>query len=84
MLRLIIVPLKELKNSIFGNNHNEGKFYSGRKSRLKSGNRSVQNLLSSSLLSKNINFKIYRTVILPVVLYGCDIRLLTLRAKRRR
>jgi len=24
------------------------------------------------LLSKNINFKIYRTIILPVVLYGCE------------
>jgi len=32
----------------------------------------VQNLLSSRLLSKNINFKIYRTIILPVVLYGCE------------
>jgi len=31
----------------------------------------VQNLLSSSLLSKNLKFKIYRTIILPVVLYGC-------------
>jgi len=29
----------------------------------------VQNLLSSSLLSKNIKIKIYRTIILPVVLY---------------
>ena len=43
------------------------------KSRLKSGNtfyRLVQDQLSSSLLSKNI--KIYRTVILPVYLYGCE------------
>jgi hypothetical protein len=39
----------------------------------------VQNLLSSSLLSKNIKIKIYRTVILPVVLYGCEIWSLTLR-----
>jgi hypothetical protein len=42
-------------------------------SRLKSGNSSyhwVQNLLSSSLLSKNIKIKIHRTIILPVVLYG--------------
>jgi hypothetical protein len=40
------------------------------KSRLKLGNacyHSVQNLLSSSLLSKNLNIKI----ILPVALYGC-------------
>jgi hypothetical protein len=45
------------------------------KSRLMSGNacyNSVQNLLSSSLLSKNVNIKIYRTIILPVVLYGCE------------
>ena len=37
------------------------------KSRLKSGNacfQSVQNLLSSSLLSKNVKIKIYRTIIL--------------------
>jgi len=31
----------------------------------------VQNLLSSSLLSKNIKIMIHRTIILPVVLYGC-------------
>jgi hypothetical protein len=43
------------------------------KSTLKSGNaccHSVQNPLSSSLLSKNIKIKICRTIILPVVLYG--------------
>jgi len=43
------------------------------KSRLKSGNaccHSVQSLLSSSLLPENIKIKIYRTVILCVVLYG--------------
>ena len=48
------------------------------KSRLKSGNAcyySVQNLLSSSFLSRNI--KIYRTIILPVVLYGCETLSLT-------
>jgi hypothetical protein len=45
------------------------------KSRLKSGNACyylVQNILSSSLLSKNVKIKIYRTIILPVVLYGCE------------
>jgi hypothetical protein len=31
------------------------------------------------LLSKNGNIKIYRTIILPVVLYGCESWLLTLR-----
>jgi len=56
------------------------------KSRLKSGNAcylSVQNLLSSSLLSKNLKIKIYRTVILPVVLYGCETWSLTLREEHR-
>jgi len=33
---------------------------------------SVQNLLSSRLLSKNIKIKIYRTIILPMILYGCE------------
>ena len=45
------------------------------KSRLRSGNacyHSVQNLLSSRLLSKNLKIKIYRTIILHVVLYGCE------------
>ena len=40
------------------------------KSRLRSGNasyHSVQNLLSSRLLSKNLKIKIYRTIILPAV-----------------
>ena len=44
---------------------------------------SVQNLLSSSLLSKNLKIKIYRTIILPVVLYGCETWSLTMRDKRR-
>ena len=38
--------------------------------------------LSSSLLSKNIKIKIYRTIILPV-LYGCETWLLILREERR-
>jgi hypothetical protein len=32
----------------------------------------MQNPLSCSLLSKNIKIKVYRTIILPVVLYGCE------------
>jgi hypothetical protein len=39
--------------------------------------------LSSSLLSKNVKIKIYRTVILPVVLYGCESWSLTLREEWR-
>ena len=55
------------------------------KSRLKLGNacyHSVQKLLSSSLLSKNLKMKIYRTIILPV-LYGCETWSLTLREEHR-
>ena len=44
---------------------------------------SVQNLLSSSLLFKKLKIKIHRTVILPVVLYGCETWSLTLRDERR-
>ena len=43
---------------------------------------SVQNLLSSRLLSKNLKIKTHRTIILPVVLYGCETWSLTLREKR--
>ena len=43
----------------------------------------MQNLLSSSLLSKNLKIKIYRTTILPVLLYGCEIWSLSLREERR-
>jgi len=56
------------------------------KRRLKLGNAwyySVQNLLSSSLLSKKLKLEIYRTIILPIVLYGCEIWLLTLREEHR-
>ena len=55
------------------------------KSRLKSGNarcHSVQYLLSSSLLSKNLKIRIHKTLILPVVLYGCETWSLTLREER--
>jgi len=56
------------------------------KSRLKWGNAFyllVQNLLSSSLLSKNVKIKICRTISLPVVLYGCENLSLTLREEHR-
>ena len=56
------------------------------KSRLRLGNacyHSVQNLLSPRLLSKNLKIKIYRTIILPVVLYGCETWSLTLQEERK-
>jgi hypothetical protein len=44
---------------------------------------SVQNLSSSRLLSKNVELRIWKTIILPVVLYGCESWSLTLREKHR-
>ena len=43
----------------------------------------MQNLSFSGLLSKNINIKICRIIILPAVLYGCDTWVLTLREEHR-
>jgi hypothetical protein len=54
------------------------------KSRLNSENayyHSVQSLLSSHLLSRNVNVKIYKTIILPDVLCGCETWSLTLKDK---
>jgi hypothetical protein len=56
------------------------------KSRLNSGNAcyySVKNLLSSSLISRNLKIKIHKTVILPVVLYGWETWSLTLGEEHR-
>ena len=39
--------------------------------------------MSSSLLFKNVKIKIYRTIILPVVLYGCETWSLRLREELR-
>ena len=43
----------------------------------------MQNLLSSRLLSKNLKIKIYRTIILSIVLYGCETWSLTWREERK-
>jgi hypothetical protein len=56
------------------------------KSRLNSENacyHSVQSLLSSRLLSRNVKVKIYKTIILLVVLYGCETWSLTLREEHK-
>jgi hypothetical protein len=39
--------------------------------------------LSSRLLSKNLKIRIYKTIILPVVLYGCETLSLTLKEEHR-
>jgi hypothetical protein len=43
----------------------------------------VQDLVSYSLLYKNTKIKIYRTIILPVVLYGCETWSVTLKEEYR-
>jgi len=56
------------------------------KSRLRLRNacyHSMQNLLSSRLLFKNLKIKVYGTIILLVVLYGCETWSLTLREERK-
>jgi hypothetical protein len=56
------------------------------KSRLRSGNacyNSEQNILSSSLLSKNLKVEMYINLTLPVLLYGCETWSHTLREERR-
>jgi hypothetical protein len=58
----------------------------GIKSRLTLGNAyyySMQNLLSSRFISRNLKIKIYRTIVFPVILYGCESWSLTLREERR-
>jgi hypothetical protein len=65
---------------------NQNSIPEGIKSRLRSGNacyHSVLNLLSSRLLSKTLKIKIYKTIILPLVLYGCETWSLTLQEERR-
>ena len=72
---------------IFGNNRNQSDPIQDEiKSGLKSGNacyHSVQDLLSSSLLSKNLKINIDWTIILLVVVYGCETWSLTLREEGR-
>jgi hypothetical protein len=56
------------------------------KSRLNSGNacyHSVQSLLSSRLLARNVKVKIYKTIIVPLVLFVCEMWSLMLREEHR-
>jgi hypothetical protein len=56
------------------------------KRRLNSGNacyHSVQKILTFRLLSANVKIRIYTTIILPLVLYGCGTWSLTLREEHR-
>jgi hypothetical protein len=75
-----------LFREIFYGTLNKLIYYRYIKSRLNSENAwyySVQNLLSSRLTSKNLKIKIYKTVVFPVVLYGCETWFLTLGEEHR-
>ena len=78
----MVEKIKYLATTLINKNSTQDEI----KSRLKSGNayyNSVQNLLSSNLLYKNLKIKMLRTISLAVVLYGCETWPLTLREKRR-
>jgi hypothetical protein len=65
---------------------NQNLIQEGIERRLNSGNacyHSVQNLLSSHLQSKYIKIRLNKTIILPVVLYGCETWFLTLRKEHK-
>jgi hypothetical protein len=77
-----VVKFKYLRMTLTNQNYIHDEI----KSRLNLGNAyyySVQNLLSSCLISKNLKIKTHKTVILPIVLYGCEIWSLTLREEHR-
>jgi len=83
-----MIPLKKMEEFKYleRNLTNQNSIQEEIKSRLKSGNACYhleQNLLSSSLLTKNLKIKIYTAIILPVVWYGCETWSLTLREERR-
>ena len=84
----IVIPMKKVKTFKYlgslGTNQNFTQ--EEIKCRLKAGKScyySVQTLLSSQLLYYNLKIKIYKTIIFPVVLYGCETCSLTLRVACR-
>jgi hypothetical protein len=73
-----VAKFKYLRTTLTYQNHMHEEI----KSRINSGNacyNSSQSLLSSCLLSRNLKVKIYKTIILPVILYGRETSSLTLR-----
>jgi hypothetical protein len=81
-------PLERVEESKYlGTNlTNQNSIHEEVKSRLNLGKAcyySVQNILSSRFLSKNLKIRIYWNIILPVVLYGCETWSLNLKEERK-
>jgi hypothetical protein len=65
---------------------NQNNIHDEIKRRLNSENacyHSIKNILSSCLISKNLKIRLYKMVILPIMLYGCETWSFTLREKHR-
>jgi hypothetical protein len=76
-----VAEFKHLVKAVTNQNCMDDKIKSRR---LNSGNafyHSVQNVLSSRLLSKNIIINVYKTITLHVVLYGCETWSLSLKLR---
>ena len=76
-----VEQVKYLGKPLKHQNSNQEQIESSMKSR-NACYHSVQNILSYSFISKNIKIKKCGTIILPVVLYGCETWSLTLREER--
>ena len=82
----VVIPMKKWKPFKYLGSLLTNQIHKEIKCRFKAGGScyySVKTFLSSRLLSKNLKIKIYKTIILSVVLYGCDTWFLTLREERR-
>jgi hypothetical protein len=78
-----MVKFKHFGTTLTGQNY----MHEGIKSRSNMGNacyQSVQSLLSFRLMSRNVKVKVYKTIILRVVLYGSETWTLTLRVEHKK